>query len=59
MAVNFGPGHYYTALEVVKDIDLSNKVAIVTGASSGIGIETARALAAKGAHVFIAVRGWI
>jgi len=35
---------------------LSGKVAIVTGASSGIGIETAAALASKGAHTILAVR---
>ena len=45
-----------TAFELIKDIDLSGKKAIVTGASSGIGIETARALAAANAHVTLAVR---
>jgi NAD(P)-dependent dehydrogenase (short-subunit alcohol dehydrogenase family) len=35
---------------------LDGAVAIVTGASSGIGLETARALAAKGATVILAVR---
>jgi len=40
-----------------KDIpDLSGKVAIVTGANSGIGYETAKALAAKGATVVMACR---
>jgi NADP-dependent 3-hydroxy acid dehydrogenase YdfG len=34
---------------VIADIDLSGKRAIVTGASSGIGVETARALASAGA----------
>jgi NAD(P)-dependent dehydrogenase (short-subunit alcohol dehydrogenase family) len=45
-----------TALEVIEGIDLSGKRAIVTGASRGIGVETARALAAAGAQVTIAVR---
>jgi short chain dehydrogenase len=37
-------------------IDLTGRRAIVTGASSGIGIETARALAGAGAQVTLAVR---
>jgi NAD(P)-dependent dehydrogenase (short-subunit alcohol dehydrogenase family) len=45
-----------TALEVCTRVSLSGKVAVVTGASSGIGLETARALAHCGAHVFLAVR---
>ncbi|KAF9108239.1 hypothetical protein BGX29_002382 [Mortierella sp. GBA35] len=36
--------------------DLTSKVAIVTGGNTGLGYETALALAAKGAHVFIACR---
>jgi len=36
--------------------DQNGKVAIVTGSSSGIGLETARVLANKNAHVIIAVR---
>ena len=37
-------------------VDLSGKVCIVTGASSGIGKETAKALYAMGAHVVMACR---
>jgi NAD(P)-dependent dehydrogenase (short-subunit alcohol dehydrogenase family) len=45
-----------TAAEVVEGIDLSGRRAIVTGAASGIGVETARALADAGAEVTLAVR---
>lgn len=45
-----------TAAEVIAGIDLSGKQAIVTGGASGIGVETARALAIAGAHVTLAVR---
>jgi NAD(P)-dependent dehydrogenase (short-subunit alcohol dehydrogenase family) len=45
-----------TAMGVVSSIDLSGKRAIITGGSSGIGIETARALAQAGADVTLAVR---
>jgi NADP-dependent 3-hydroxy acid dehydrogenase YdfG len=45
-----------TAAEVIDGLDLSGKRAIVTGASSGIGVETARALASAGAEVTLAVR---
>lgn len=45
-----------TALEVVRDLDLTGRRAIVTGGASGIGVETARALAAAGADVTLAVR---
>jgi len=44
------------AAEVIAGIDLSGKRAVVTGASSGIGVETARALAGAGAEVTLAVR---
>lgn len=48
--------HASTAAEVVEGIDLAGRAAIVTGASSGIGVETAAALAAAGAAVTLAVR---
>lgn len=49
-------GRNSTAAEVVQDIDLTGKRAIVTGGASGIGIETTRALAKAGAEVTVAVR---
>ena len=49
-------GQESTADEVVQGLDLHGKRAIVTGASSGIGAETARALASAGADVTLAVR---
>ena len=45
-----------TAAEVIAGVDLSGRRAIVTGAASGIGVETARALAGAGAEVTLAVR---
>ena len=40
-----------TAVEVTEGIDLSGKLAVVTGCTSGIGFETLRVLAMRGAHV--------
>ncbi|KAJ9625763.1 hypothetical protein H2203_004525 [Taxawa tesnikishii (nom. ined.)] len=56
-----GPGDARpTALEVVQDLGLNNtltnRVFLVTGCTAGLGIETARALYATGAHVFMTVR---
>jgi NAD(P)-dependent dehydrogenase (short-subunit alcohol dehydrogenase family) len=56
-----GPGDARpTAFQILLDQDLvgklEGKVALVTGISSGLGIETARALKATGMHVFGAVR---
>ncbi|HEX4655770.1 MAG TPA: SDR family NAD(P)-dependent oxidoreductase [Streptosporangiaceae bacterium] len=45
-----------TAEEVVDGIDLAGHRVVVTGGASGIGIETARALAGAGAEVTLAVR---
>lgn len=49
-------GFTSTAEQVIAGVDLSGQRAIVTGGSSGIGIETARALASAGAEVTLAVR---
>ena len=48
--------HDSTAIEVVTGVDLRGRTAIVTGAYSGIGLETARALLLGGASVTLAVR---
>ena len=45
-----------TAAEVLDGIDLTGKIAIVTGGYSGIGLETVRALAGKGAKIIVPVR---
>jgi NAD(P)-dependent dehydrogenase (short-subunit alcohol dehydrogenase family) len=49
-------GAQSTAEEVVRGIDLAGHRAIVTGGASGIGLETARALAGANAEVTLAVR---
>jgi len=52
-----GPfGSESTAEEVTKGINLRGKVALVTGCNSGIGYETMRVLALRGAHVIGAAR---
>ena len=45
-------GYRSTAEEVTAGIDLSGKTALVTGCNSGIGFETMRVLALRGAHVY-------
>jgi NAD(P)-dependent dehydrogenase (short-subunit alcohol dehydrogenase family) len=45
-----------TADDVLAGIDLGGKHALVTGASAGIGVETVRALASRGAAVTMGVR---
>ncbi|KAI1428321.1 hypothetical protein F5Y12DRAFT_790350 [Xylaria sp. FL1777] len=57
-----GPGDARpTALQIIKDEQredgsLSDKVILITGCSSGLGIETARALKATGATLFLTAR---
>ncbi|XP_074581553.1 short-chain dehydrogenase TIC 32 B, chloroplastic-like [Curcuma longa] len=50
----FGSGS--TSEQVTEGVDASRLTALVTGGSSGIGTETARVLALRGAHVVIAAR---
>ena len=45
-----------TASEVIKVIDLTGKVAIVTGGNAGIGLETTKVLAGAGAKVIVPAR---
>lgn len=45
-----------TAEDVTKGIDGTGLTAIVTGATSGIGLETTRVLALRGVHVIMPVR---
>lgn len=45
-----------TAEQVSSGIDLTGRVAVVTGGYSGIGVETARVLALRGARVIVPVR---
>lgn len=54
--ITSGLDPYTDAADVVRGQDLTGRTAIVTGGATGIGIETARALAGAGATVVLAVR---
>ena len=56
MTITSDFGYHSTAREILDGVDLSGRMALVTGAASGIGVETARALALAGAAVTLAVR---
>ncbi|MGW4561733.1 SDR family NAD(P)-dependent oxidoreductase [Streptomyces sp. NPDC004561] len=54
--IGSGFGFGSTADEVLNGIDLTGKLAVVTGGYSGIGLATTRALVAAGAHVVVPAR---
>ncbi|WP_340686765.1 SDR family NAD(P)-dependent oxidoreductase [Amycolatopsis coloradensis] len=54
--IGSGFGARSTAGEVLDGIDLSGKLAVVTGGYSGLGLETTRALANAGAQVVVPAR---
>ncbi|QDG52240.1 SDR family oxidoreductase [Persicimonas caeni] len=51
-----GYGWSTTAYEVVDDLDLSGRHVLITGCNSGIGFDTMKAVAERGATVFAAAR---
>ncbi|MCS0600343.1 SDR family NAD(P)-dependent oxidoreductase [Streptomyces sp. LP11] len=55
-AIGSGFGATSTADDVLRGVDLTGKLALVTGGYSGIGLETTRALARAGAHVVVPAR---
>ena len=54
--VGSGFGAHSTADDVLRGVDLSGKLALVTGGYSGIGLQTTRALARAGAQVVVPAR---
>lgn len=51
-----GFGATSTADDVLRGIDLTGRLALVTGGYAGLGLETTRALARAGAHVVVPAR---
>jgi NAD(P)-dependent dehydrogenase (short-subunit alcohol dehydrogenase family) len=54
--IGSGFGATSTAADVLAGIDLTGRLAIVTGGYSGLGLETTRALTQAGAHVVVPAR---
>ncbi len=55
-SLNSGFGPASTTTDVLAGIDLTRKLAVVTGGGSGIGIETVRALSTAGSDVIVPAR---
>jgi len=51
-----GFGYGTTAMEAVAGCDLAGRTMLVTGCNSGLGLETIRALASRGARIIAAAR---
>lgn len=56
MSDNKAYGAETTSGEIMRGIDLTGRIAVVTGGSGGLGYETVRSLLAAGADVFIGAR---
>lgn len=54
--IGSGFGATSTADDVLRGIDLTGRLALVTGGYSGLGLETTRALTRAGAHVVVPAR---
>ncbi|MEV0041804.1 SDR family NAD(P)-dependent oxidoreductase, partial [Streptomyces sp. NPDC050804] len=54
--IGSGFGARSTAADVLRGIDLTGKLAVVTGGYSGLGLETTRALVGAGAQVVVPAR---
>lgn len=54
--IGSGFGFHSTAEEVAGDLNLSGKVYVITGGHSGIGLETTRVLASRGAKLIVGAR---
>ena len=55
-ATSSGFGAKSTSKEIIKGIDLTGKIAIVTGGNTGIGLETVKTLAGAGAMIIVPAR---